>query len=359
MTDAVTTDAPLRAGAPDALAPPPARGLGRFMDYRIGIVPLPVFVVILIILAIHIRMGAVPGDLTTNILILTAGGFACAEVGRHLPGLKRVGAPAILATFVPSYLVYVGAIPAPLKASIDTFTEQSNFLYLFIGSIIVGSILGMDRRMLIGGFFKIFVPLLVGSLAATAVGLTVGTALGLPFNHTLFMIIIPVMAGGVGEGAIPLSIGYAGLGGGAQGDLLAEILPSVMFGSLTAVLIAGGLNMYGRRRPDLTGNGQLQIGEHDVPLSGPAAVDPHPTLESTAGAVVLAMTLYGAGAVVQKLWGFPGPVTMLFLAVALKVGQLVSPRLEQGAYRNYQFFRTAVTYPLLFAIGSARRRGQS
>jgi Na+/citrate or Na+/malate symporter len=45
---------------------------------------------------------------------------------------------------------------------------------------------------------------------------------------------------------------------------------------------------------------------------------------------------------------------MLFLAVALKLGRLVSPRLEQGAYRNYQFFAALVTYPLLFAIGVAR-----
>ena len=66
------------------------------------------------------------------------------------------------------------------------------------------------------------------------------------------------------------------------------------------------------------------------------------------------MTLYTAGALVQSLTKFPGPVTMLFLAVALKLGKLVSPRLEQGAYRNYQFFAQVVTYPLLFAIGVAK-----
>jgi len=70
--------------------------------------------------------------------------------------------------------------------------------------------------------------------------------------------------------------------------------------------------------------------------------------------VVLAMTLYLVGALVQKLTDFPGPVTMLFLAVVLKLGRLVSPRLEQGAFQNYQFFRVAVTYPLLFAIGVSK-----
>jgi malate:Na+ symporter len=44
---------------------------------------------------------------------------------------------------------------------------------------------------------------------------------------------------------------------------------------------------------------------------------------------------------------------MLLLTVVLKLGRLVSPGLELGAYSVYQFFRTAVTYPLLFAIGVA------
>jgi CCS family citrate carrier protein len=324
------------------------------MDVRIGIVPLPLAIVIAALLAAFVRLGKVPADLTTNILALSLGGFACAELGKHIPGLKKVGAAAILATFVPSYLVYCGAIPAPLKESITTFTDQSNFLYLFIGSIIVGSILGMDRHMLIGGFLKIFAPIVAGSLTAAAVGIGLGTALGLGLKHTAFMIVIPVMAGGVGEGAIPLSIGYSTLGGGAQGDLLAEILPAVMFGSLMAILLSGGLNLLGRQRPEMTGNGQLQPGEHDVQLSGKEARRFKPDLQTIGAAVILAMTLYLIGALVQKLTGFPGPVTMLFLAVAIKLGRAVSPELEQGAFRNYQFFARLVTYPLLFAIGVAK-----
>jgi malate:Na+ symporter len=324
------------------------------MDARIGIVPIPVFIAVVVLLGIYVRLGKVPADLTTSILTLTVGGFACAELGKHLPGLKKIGAAAILATFVPSFLVYVGAIPAPLKESISTFTDQSNFLYLFIGSIIVGSILGMDRHMLIGGFLKIFAPIVAGSIAAAAVGIGLGTALGLGLKHTAFMIVVPVMAGGVGEGAIPLSIGYATLGGGTQGDLLAEVLPAVMFGSLLAIILAGGLNLLGRKKPRLTGNGQLQPGKHDVPLSGDEAPQFLPDLQTVGAAVVLAMTLYLAGALVQKLTGFPGPVTMLFLAVAIKLGCLIPPQLEQGAFRNYQFFARLVTYPLLFAIGVAK-----
>jgi Na+/citrate or Na+/malate symporter len=162
------------------------------------------------------------------------------------------------------------------------------------------------------------------------------------------------MAGGVGEGAIPLSIGYAQLGGGRQGDLFAEVLPAVMLGSLTAILFAGMLNWAGKRWPSLTGEGRLQPGEADVPLDQPAAPESAPSPQTAGAAIVLVVTLYLMGALAQKQWGWPGPVVMLALAVLVKLGRLATPELERGAHANYRFFRACVTYPLLFAIGVAK-----
>lgn len=336
--------------APPQEAANPLNPLG----WRIGIFPLPLFLIAIGLIAIFVAKGKVPADLTTQIVVLAVGGFACAEIGKRLPVLRRLGAAAILATFVPSFLVYIHVIPAPLKEAISTFSEQSNFLYLFIMSIVVGSILGMDRHVLIGGFIKIFVPIVSGSIVAVAVGCTVGTMLGMGLQHTAFKVVLPVLAGGLGEGVIPLSMGYASLSGGNEGELLAELIPPMMFGSLVAVLLAGGLNMLGRRRPELTGNGTLQPGEHDVPLTGAEAPRFMPDLQTVGAALVMVMTLYLVGTLIQKFTGFPGPVAVLFLTVVLKLGKLVSPRLEQGAYRNYQFFAALVTYPLLFAMGVAK-----
>ncbi|MBS0332814.1 MAG: 2-hydroxycarboxylate transporter family protein, partial [Proteobacteria bacterium] len=231
------------------------------MDTRVGIVPLPVAVLGLGVVAAFVALGAPPSDILMSILVLTLGGFACAEIGKRTPGLRALGLAAILATFLPSWLVYAHLLPKSLVKSIGAFTDQSNFLYLFIAAIIVGSILGMDRRVLIAGFLKIFAPLAVGSVAATAVGCAVGAALGLGLKHAFFMVVAPIMAGGVGEGAIPLTVGYALYSHQPQGALFAEVLPAVMLGSLTAILFAGGLNALGKRYPALTGEGRLQPGE--------------------------------------------------------------------------------------------------
>lgn len=338
--------------APRALAP--LRIWQRLMDTRIGIVPLPVAALIAVIVGLSVARGEARSDILTSIAVLAVGGFACAEIGKRLPVLKNLGSAAIFATFVPSFLVYAHVLPAALVTSITEFTDQSNFLYLFIASIIVGSILGMDRRVLLAGFLKIFAPLAMGSLAAFAVGCGVGTALGLGLKHTVFKIVVPIMAGGVGEGAIPLSVGYAQVTHLPQGEYFAEVLPSVMLGSLTAIIFAGLLNYVGKRRPDLTGDGRLQIGEHDVVLTGDHAERPIVTPQTVGAAVVTVVTLYLLGALTQTLWHWPGPIVMLGLAVIMKLGRLATPTLEAGAYANYQFFSACVTYPLLFAIGVAK-----
>jgi len=58
-----------------------------------------------------------------------------------------------------------------------------------------------------------------------------------------------------------------------------------------------------------------------------------------------AITLYCAGILLHALLGLPGPVCMLFLAVAMKLAKCVPAKLEQGADTLFKFFLASVTYP--------------
>ena len=346
-----TTYTPARAEQRAAASSIPQLCL-RIARTRIGIVPLPVYVLLLALIGGFVATGKVPNDIFVSIAILTVGGFSCAELGKRLPYFRNIGAAAIFATFIPSYLAFSKLLPAPVLKNVVDFTKSTNFLYLFISSIIVGSILSMDRNVLIKGFLKIFVPLAIGSVVAGAVGTAVGTLLGLGPYHTFFFLVAPIMAGGVGEGAIPLSIGYAGILGQEQGHLFAEVLPPVMLGSLTAILLSGMLNSLGKKRPHLSGQGRLQPGgEAIAPQSEslPAQFD----IGNIAAAGITSISLYMVGMMCFRLFDFPAPVAMLFVAVMFKLSRLVSPQLQQSAHVVYKFFSTAVTYPLLFAIGAS------
>ncbi len=71
--------------------------------------------------------------------------------------------------------------------------------------------------------------------------------------------------GGVGEGAIPLSIGYSDIMPMSQGDAFALVLPSIMLGSLCAIMLSGLLNVIGKRKPEWTGNGKVDKSDHSAP----------------------------------------------------------------------------------------------
>ncbi len=330
-------------------------GWWRIMDTRIGIIPVPIYVMLFALIAGFVYTGDIKGEISMMIAILVIGGFTCAEIGKRMPVLRNIGAAAIFATFIPSALAYYKLLPPQIEKSVVEFTKYTNFLYLFIACIIVGSILGMDRHVLVKGFLKIFVPLAVGSVVAALVGTGVGTLLGLGAHHTFFFVVIPIMAGGIGEGAIPLSVGYSEILNQPPGDLFAQILPPVMLGSLTAILLAGFLNFVGKRYPHLTGEGRLQPDEHDEMDPAREEVEDETggfmDVSTIAAAGLAAITLYLMGVMCHRLFGLPAPVAMLVLAVLAKLTSAVSPHLQQGGFVVYKFFSTAVTYPLLFAIG--------
>ena len=144
------------------------QGWWKIMEVRIGVLPLPIYLLLLALLAGFVVTGKVPGEISVMIALISVGGFTCAELGKRLPVVRHIGAAAIFATFIPSCLVFYHLLPEMVVKNVTDFTKSTNFLYLFIASIIVGSILCMDRTVLIKGFLKIFVPLASGSIASSA-----------------------------------------------------------------------------------------------------------------------------------------------------------------------------------------------
>ncbi|WP_339025157.1 2-hydroxycarboxylate transporter family protein [Citrobacter koseri] len=329
----------------------------HIMDtWKIGIIPLPMFLLAGALIAIDCLGGKLPSDIVVMVATLAFFGFACGEFGKRLPIVGKLGAAAICATFIPSALVYYGLLPDVVVESTTKFYKSTNILYLYICCIIVGSIMSMNRTVLIQGFLRIFFPMLCGEIVGMVVGMGVGLALGLEPFQIFFFIILPIMAGGVGEGAIPLSIGYATLLHMDQGGALGRILPMVMLGSLTAIIISGCLNQLGKRFPHLTGEGQLMPNRANADEQSPSlaeGVSGKTDVTTIAAGALLAILLYMLGMLGHKLIGLPAPVGMLFVAVLVKLVNGVSPRVLEGSQVVYKFFQTSVTYPILFAVGVA------
>ncbi len=327
----------------------------RILFFKVRILPVVVYVPLLALTYALMVTGKLPKDMLGAIVIMIIFGYALAEFGARLPIIKNIGGAPIFATFLPSFMVAHELLPKIAVDSVKTFMKTSNFLYLYIAMVIIGSILGMNRTVLIKGFLKMFVPLLAGTATAMAVGIGVGQLLGISVYEAFFYICVPIMAGGVGEGAIPLSIGYAGVLSVAQDQQFARILPVVMLGSLSAIILCGLLAKWAETHPKYNGNGSLvkvNEGAEDILKFLDNAKVPL-NLEQMMIGVCTALFFYMFGVLTAKMIGIPAPIIMLFSAVLIKVSGLLPKDVADGAHMIHRFFVVGVTYPLLMAVGVA------
>src|SRR5262249_56209725 len=88
-------------------------GWWRLLDVRIGIVPLPIYLILAGLIAAFLALGKLPNEICMMIAVLTVCGFGCAELGKRLPIARNIGAAAIFATFIPSALAFYPLLPHP------------------------------------------------------------------------------------------------------------------------------------------------------------------------------------------------------------------------------------------------------
>lgn len=101
-------------------------------NWRVGIIPLPLFVLAGILIAVDCLNDSLPNNIVVMVATLAFFGFACGEFGKRLPIVGKMGAAAICATFIPSAMVYYGVLPQTVVTSTTQFFKSSNILYLYI-----------------------------------------------------------------------------------------------------------------------------------------------------------------------------------------------------------------------------------
>ncbi|WP_394475007.1 2-hydroxycarboxylate transporter family protein [Ralstonia mannitolilytica] len=320
--------------------------------YRVGPLPLPLYVVIAAVTVLAAASKKLPNDMIGGFAVLMLLGFLLGEIGARLPVFRHVGGAAILCLFVPSALVGYKAIDPEMVKALTTTMKTANLQYLYIACLVAGSILGMRHRVLVQGFMRMSVPLLVGTLAAVVAGVSVGLLFGHDPMHTFFFIVIPIVGGGIGEGILPLSIGYAEILGRPQAELVAMLVPAALLGNVVAILSSGALRWLGEKRPHLTGNGDLVKAGDDADLLRNDHVDAPIQLGLMGAGLLIACAFFIFGALLAPFTGIPGPILMIISAAVLKVTKLMPEKMELGAYQMYRFVSTNLTFAILVGLGA-------
>ena len=90
------------------------------------------------------------------------------------------------------------------KEALNTFNGTTGFLDLYILILITGSVLSVDRKMLLKSFVGYIPTILAGIVGALALAGVVGAVTGVGAIEAITGYAIPVMGGGNGAGIQPM-----------------------------------------------------------------------------------------------------------------------------------------------------------
>lgn len=220
------------------------------------------FLVLLAIYLVAAFIGKLPNGMIGALGSILVLGAVFDEIGNKTPIVKDfLGGGAIVAIFAGGFLVYFKALPEATLKNIDTFMKGGGFLDFYIAALICGSIFGMNRNFLIKAFLK-YLPLILAStlmaLILVAIG---GLIMGYSIQQAILYIGLPIMGGGTGAGAVPLSKIFGNALNEDPAQIISVMLPAVSLGNAVAIIAAGLLNIVGNKFPNLSGAGRLLVGQ--------------------------------------------------------------------------------------------------
>ncbi|MBR1560897.1 MAG: 2-hydroxycarboxylate transporter family protein, partial [Clostridia bacterium] len=229
---------------------------------RLFNLPWQVFAIIMAVVLLATYLGVLPKGMTGCFVFMIVVGDILAWIGDHTPIIKTyLGGGAIVVIFGSALLVYFNLIPAAstvdgetvynmtlpfgqldLVGNIGTFFKTTGgFLDWYIAALITGSILGMNRKLLVKAAARYFPAIFGGLILAFGLCCGVAAIMGYPVMNALLLIALPIMGGGMGAGASPLSKIFESSGSMTAAEALSVMTPAVAIGNAVSIVLAGVL----------------------------------------------------------------------------------------------------------------------
>lgn len=328
-------------------------------EKRILGVSWPIFFVLAAVLLVAVYLEVLPMGLIGAIFLMLIGGELLNFIGNKVPIVNTYfGGGAVVAIFGGAALVYFNILPEATKELIDGFMKtgegKMGFLDFYISALITGSILGMNRKLLIKAAVR-YLPAILGGLVA-ALGLVSigGLLVGYTPGEAMAYIGIPIMGGGMGAGAVPISEIFSSALNVDTEEIMSKLVPAVALGNALAIVAGGLLNRLGKAKPEWTGNGQLMVSTDDEIKAEAIEVVLKPAEYSTG--IVLATGFFTFGAIIAFVMKKIGldihTYAWMIIAVAIvKAIDVLPEKYTEAAAGWYNFIAKNFTPLLLIGIG--------
>jgi Na+/citrate or Na+/malate symporter len=224
----------------------------------IALVPFSIMAVLSVVFLVsgHLQETGIVGVFA----LMWSLGFVLYAIGENLPVWREyVGGGLIMAFLGSAVVVHFGLIGPEDSEYLAESVIGNRFLYFLLVALVGGTILSVERETLLRSVLGLLPVILFAIGGATICGVIAGVLLGIEPARIVTHYVLPIMSGGNGAGAIPMSEIYADTTGETPASYYGFAISVLTIANIIAILIASALNQLGKRFPALTGEGRLSM----------------------------------------------------------------------------------------------------
>lgn len=331
--------------------------LKKFIKLNLFGIPMPLFIIGAVIIILGIETKSLPKDMVGSIFLVFTCGIILGKIGDSIPIWKDyLGGGAILAFLATSWAVYMGFIPTVYVHNVKTLFN-SGFLELYISIMICGSLLSIDRKFLaktIGGFIPM---VLIATITASGFAVIGGLITGVSPKEVILNYALPIMGGGNGAGAIPMSQIWGQVTGKDPKVWYSSAMAILTIANIIAIIAGAILNGIGNKKPNLTGHGELIKGSVNAKEE---KSNLKATMEDAAAGLFIILAFYCLANLFGKgffptiggivIHPFAYMVVFVLIACALNI---VPEGIRVGAKQVQKFMVGNLFYVLIAGVGIA------
>jgi len=281
------------------------------------------------------------------------------EFGERLPIWNNyIGGGLLMAFFGVALLKFFGLIPQETIDSINfVISDDVNLLELYIVFLIVGSVLALEKDILLKSFAG-YIPAILGGLVVSSLfGVIAGLIFGVSPTTAIMKYVLPIMGGGNGAGAVPLSNIYETVTGDAAANFYGFAIIILTIGNIFAIIGSALLNTLGQKFPAMTGDKKTLVRGGENIARDDAKIKT--TTQDMLGAMVVACGCYCVGRIMSKklLPSIAGAsihayAYMIIFVVILAATGIIPANIRAGAKRLQSFWTGVMGMVIMVGMGA-------
>ena len=348
--------------------------------YKLFNLPWYYFAIFSAVVLLAAMLGVLPAGMAGCFAFMIVFGTILNEIGDKTPIVRSyLGGGAIVIIFGMGFLRYVNffglfdlftkadadgvTYTATLMKNIESFFKPTGaFLDFYIAALICGSILGMNRKLLMKAAARYFPAIFGGIAVAFGLAMLGGVITGFGAVRALLLIALPIMGGGMGAGAVPLSKIFESTGTMTAEEAISVMNPAVAIGNATSIVLAG---LIVKILVSKKWNGQGALMRTGVADASELEISPEMQAKRDNIAVTnlgvglfTSTSFFAFGYIIAKLWSTLVPSVsihayawMIIMVAVCKIFGLLPEKIEISCYQWFQFIMKNLTTTLLVGIG--------